>query len=266
MQLRAVAVASLLSLTAVAVPGATRAGTASERPAIAKARKAKAVRAPTAAKPRPTRKAARAAYAGRVASLERTRAELAGRLAKAKTEADRRSVRHAARAALLDAVTNAFFPAWEGTAWDFHGTTTTPGAGKIACGYYVTTVLRDAGFQLERAKLAQQPSERIVKTLAPESDVWRFRKGDRDEVLAKVRAEGEGLYVVGLDNHVGFLLEQSGSPTRFCHASYDPPEVRCEDAAKAKVFSSKYHVVGRVLSATALARWVEGRAFETVKP
>ena len=43
---------------------------------------------------------------------------------------------------------NEIFPAWYGTGWDFYGTTETPKQGKIACGYFVTTVLRDAGVKV----------------------------------------------------------------------------------------------------------------------
>jgi hypothetical protein len=45
-------------------------------------------------------------------------------------------------------------------------TSETPGRGEIACGYFVSTVLRDAGFGVERVRLAQQASERIVRTLS----------------------------------------------------------------------------------------------------
>lgn len=207
----------------------------------------------------------RDAYKGRLASLSLQRDELGKRYAEAKTKKAKRDVLDAARDTLMQAIVDDVFPAWAGTAWDFNGTTTTPGEGKIACGYFVTTVLRDTGFDVERARLAQQPSERIVKTLAPSDDIWRFRKGKVSLVLDKVRSEGEGLYVVGLDNHVGFLLEKRGEKTQFCHSSYvDPPEVRCEGAEDAEAFVSNYHVVGRVFNATALVRWLEGSAFETV--
>jgi len=260
--LRLALAGSFLGLSAVLLAGADAGAASMKREPDRKA--------PAPPKPAPpakqlTPKAARAAYPDRVSALERTRKDLAARWAKARTETERKRLRLAAKTALTGAMVDGLMPAWEGTAWNFHGTTTTPGSGTIACGYYVTTILEHAGFQVERARLAQQPSERIVKTLAPASDVWRFRKGDRAEVLAKVRAEGDGIYVVGLDNHVGFLVERAGSATRFCHASYDPPEARCEDASKAKTFASNYHVVGRVLQDTSLERWIRGGAFETVK-
>src|ERR1700741_5295000 len=54
---------------------------------------------------------------------------------------------------------DSLLPCWYGTPWGFYGTTEEPGQGTIACGYFVTTVLRDAGCSLQRIKLAQYPSE-----------------------------------------------------------------------------------------------------------
>ena len=49
-----------------------------------------------------------------------------------------------------NAITNTIAPAWIGTKWDFNGITEVPQQGKIACGYFVTTVLRDAGLPAVR--------------------------------------------------------------------------------------------------------------------
>lgn len=42
-------------------------------------------------------------------------------------------------------IIDSLMPCWYGTPWDFNGCTTEPGKGSIACGYFVSTVLRDAG-------------------------------------------------------------------------------------------------------------------------
>lgn len=62
-------------------------------------------------------------------------------------------------------ITDSIIPCWYGTPWNFNGCTTEPGKGSIACGYFVTTVLKDAGLQLNRIKLAQQPSGIIIHQL-----------------------------------------------------------------------------------------------------
>lgn len=205
----------------------------------------------------------RAVYPERLTSLEKKRQDLANAYTKSKTEKAKERVRDQARAAVLRAIRHDILPAWKGTAWDFYGTTSTPGEGEIACGYYVTTVLRDAGFKVARAKLAQQPSERITTSLVPEEAIWRFRKGDEEGVVETIRKKGDGLYLVGLDNHVGFL-DVSGDAVRFCHASYaDEADVRCEDPVSSQPFQSEYHVVGRLLSGPMIDAWLEGKAIET---
>jgi hypothetical protein len=70
----------------------------------------------------------------------------------------------AARNELLDsageyftsALINDIIPHWYGTVWDFNGHTENPRKGTIACGYFVSTTLTDAGFEIDRYKMAQQ--------------------------------------------------------------------------------------------------------------
>ena len=71
------------------------------------------------------------------------------------------------RGSVLEQALPAMMRCWLGTPWDFNGTAKGPGAGKIACGYFVATVLKDAGFQVDRYQLAQQPSENILRSFLP---------------------------------------------------------------------------------------------------
>ena len=64
-------------------------------------------------------------------------------------------------------------PAWDGTPWDFHGTSQAPREGKIACGYFVSTTLLHLGLQVERVRMAQQASELIVKSLVSTNPIRR---------------------------------------------------------------------------------------------
>ncbi len=191
-------------------------------------------------------------YPAALSKLEKRRAQLA---------AERGDARLAkARSALLAAFDESLFPAWEGTPWDFYGTSETPGEGKIACGYYVSTLLRDAGFKLERVKLAQQASERIVKTFAAEADIQRFRGATQADVVEQVRARhGPGLYIVGLDYHVG-LLRLTAGEALFCHSAVlAPAHATCEKADASAGMASSYHVVGPALSDARVGDWLSGR-------
>lgn len=62
---------------------------------------------------------------------------------------------------LLSIIKDSLFSYWYGTPWDFCGTTRVPKQGKIACGYFVTAILNDAGFKVP-IKWAQLASEDMI--------------------------------------------------------------------------------------------------------
>ena len=146
---------------------------------------------------------------------------------------------------LVTSIRDSIFPFWKGTPWAFHGTTETPGKGKIACGYFVTTVLRDIGVPVKRAAYAQMASEDMIKKLVHEKYIYRFSKQPLYSILQQVRKKGTAVYIVGLDNHVGFLVYQNNE-AYFIHSSGRFPFcVISEPALKSRVLhDSKYHVLG----------------------
>ncbi len=213
--------------------------------------------------PSPARAGTAEEYAARIAELETMRLALAATHDAAGTDEARAIVLDHAREAVLAALVDDLIPAWHGTPWDFYGTSEVPGQGHIACGYYVTTLLRDAGFRVERVRLAQQASENIIKTLVGEDRITRYRDLSGSHVTRAVADLGDGLYVVGLDIHVGLLVVEGGT-VRFCHASYlDPVAAVCESPRTAPAFISGYRVVGKLLDDPMMEAWLEGRAFPT---
>ena len=139
----------------------------------------------------------------------------------------------------------ALYPFWLGTRWNFSGKSETPGEGSIACGYFVTTVVRDMHFDIPRIRLAQCASEEMIKTLVDSTQISRY-SGDQNEVMLKsIAAKGRNLYIVGLDSHTGFLLND-GNESWFIHSSGRFPFcVFKEKAGKADVLlESQYKVVG----------------------
>ncbi len=160
--------------------------------------------------------------------------------------------RHAAHSAIVEQA----IPHWFGTPWSYRGTSETPGKGVIGCGYFVATVLRDVGFPVERETLAQQPAEWIIKTFAGEDQIWRYRSRPTEVVLGQVRFHGDGLYLVGFDEHVGFLIV-AGADVSFCHASYTGDAVVvCEPAKDSFAFQQDYRVVGRLLGDRMMEAWL----------
>lgn len=156
------------------------------------------------------------------------------------------------------AITETIIPAWIGTKWDFNGTTQTPQTGSIACGYFVTTVLQDAGFTLARTKLAQSASEQMITTLVQPKYVQRFSNTSIENFIAAIPSKQIGLYIVGLDNHTGFIYAD-GKEIYFIHSTFvGTRNVQKERAINSWVLAqSKYKVLAK-LSADEkiLERWI----------
>jgi len=157
---------------------------------------------------------------------------------------------------------------WLGTPWDFNGTAHEPGAGKVACGYFVSSVLQDAGFRVEWAPLAQQASQNILGTFLPPEDM-RIRVGtDYEQFLSEVVSRGNGVYIVGLDSHVAFLVVTDGGEIRFIHSSGASPYCVVEESREdARVLrSSNYRVTGNLTASKEVIRdWLLGTKFKTRK-
>jgi hypothetical protein len=149
-------------------------------------------------------------------------------------------------------------PAWIGTRWDFYGTSQIPQQGAIACGYFVTTVLRDADFSIQRIKLAQAASEVMIKKLVNEKYIHRFSNLPLQHFLANVKSQGYGLYIIGLDNHTGFIYND-GVSIYFIHSTFvGTKNVQWELADKSIVLvASKYKVIGKISAdAVAMRKWI----------
>jgi len=166
-----------------------------------------------------------------------------------------------------DLLVNKLFPSWYGTPWAFNGTTQEPNKGSIACGYFVTTLLRDVGLNVQRARLAQQASENIIKTLVRPGSIYRFSNGSFHTFLSKLRSLGTGLYIVGLDFHVGFILVEK-SEMYFIHASIYPPQAVTKELAGNSIvlMSSNYRVIGKLEGKYLMTRWLDGKKIKTIGP
>jgi hypothetical protein len=197
-------------------------------------------------------------YAVLTKELERWRKDIAARHRKAKTAAGRVAVEADARAVLEQALP-AMMRCWLGTPWDFNGTAKAPGAGKIACGYFVATVLRDAGFQVDRYQLAQQPSENILRSFLPKTSCDLSVGKEYGAFVSEVEQREPGIYLVGLDTHVAFLVVEGGA-FRFIHSSGSKPWcVVDESSGEAAVLQrSKWRMLGNLTADPGvLKRWLK---------
>jgi hypothetical protein len=167
-----------------------------------------------------------------------------------------------ARRFIFETITQNIFSHWFGTPWEFYGQSRTPQKGTIACGYFATGVLSDVGFGIPRVKWAQSASEVFIKRLSRE--IKRFHNRPISEVVEYIKKRENGLYIVGLDCHVGFIYKNNDS-IKFVHSSYYQPSigVMAEDLDSWNPLrDSKYRVLGRILDDSMIISWINGKRIE----
>ena len=157
------------------------------------------------------------------------RADLGARYATARGSRARAAIRNEARSFIVETLRRQIFPAWMGMPSGGGPTSTAslphePGM-YISCSYFLTAALQNAGLVLEsRTRFAQAPASWIQRALLPPGvPVHRYGNITPAELERRlVDKLGDGLYVVGLDIHVGFIDVRDGRAT-FVHSSYTPP-------------------------------------------
>lgn len=161
---------------------------------------------------------------------------------------------------------NEIIPHWYGTEWDFNGYTSIPNQGVIACGYFVSTTLLHMGINVNRYKMAQQAGLYEAQTLALSDDNYRTIYGiDSLEVVLK-RDYSDGIYFVGLDNHVGYLYIKDQIPY-FIHSNYIEDKVMIEKALYAPAFQSGIYVIAEISTNEELMeRWRSGAVVPVILP
>lgn len=154
----------------------------------------------------------------------------------------------------LDSIMNVFvfnllneiIPYWYGTVWDFEGHTDIPNKGEIACGYFVSTTLRDMGLNLNRYRLAQADPLTEAMTIAIKKRyISIFSMDNYSNVRDILQSLDDGLYFVGLDYHVGYLYKKDYQ-FYFIHSNYLDRKVMIEKAEFSQAFYSNYYYLTKI--------------------
>lgn len=166
--------------------------------------------------------------------------------------------------ALLEHMMPELMRCWLGHPWAFSGTASIPGDGEIACGYFVSVIMRDTGFKVQRFKLAQQPSQRIIRTFVPRKEMKITTGVDYADYADELQQDYDGINIVGLDNHVGFVVVKAGK-LHFIHSGglqrLVVDELR-DDAYTLRV--SNYRVIANISkNRDMLVKWLLNQPFPT---
>ncbi len=152
---------------------------------------------------------------------------------------------------------NTIVPHWYNTTWDFNGYTNIPNQGDIACGYFVSTTLKHLGFNLNRYKMAQQAGLIEAQYLQNKARLKTFSNVSFKNLKLKLNnVYNDGLYFVGLDNHVGYLLIKN-KELYFLHSSYYDDKVMIELAETSPCFGSNFYVFAEIFTnSTLVKKWI----------
>jgi len=175
--------------------------------------------------------------------------------------------RAVAKEYLLHVLADSVFSCWYETKWDYSGTTETPGEGSIACGYFVSTTLKHCGFELDRYTLAQQPASNIIRTLCDPATLKRIGHNNIAALEQHLQAEANGLYILGLDNHVGFVLKNDeGLWMIHSTSSVTPARVVKEKLTASRIVlkSQNYYVANLLDHAQLLDQWILNQTISVV--
>ena len=153
---------------------------------------------------------------------------------------------------------DSIFPYWLGTTWDFNGHTERPRDGDVACGYFVSTTLRDLGIPLNRFRVAQKAAADIVYELCDRESIKKITSIEKLlEFLESI--EEEDVLIVGLDFHVGFIIKKQGE-FYFAHSNYiDRKGVEIELLQDSRAFrNTNLYVVGNLTRNKRITRsWLD---------
>lgn len=166
------------------------------------------------------------------------------------------------------ALLNTIIPYWYNTSWSFEGHTAQPGKGYVACGYFVSTTLRDVGVNLNRYRLAQQAPAVEARTLALGGPVIEIAEPTTAANITAIRDTlPPGIHFIGFDTgHVGYVLKIDDL-LFLIHSNYRTGFVMMEDIRQSEVFTyyNRYLLVPLSTSSLLLEKWINGEEVLVLK-
>lgn len=163
-----------------------------------------------------------------------------------------------AQSYIFETLVDSIFPYWIGTKWDFSGYTEKPRDGEVACGYFVSTTLRDVGFRLNRYKVAQKGATDIIFQLCDHESIKKVATFQQFKKVLK-EVKNDEMLIVGLSSHVGFIFKRNDA-SYFAHSNYiDRAGVMIEPIQESDALKSSHiYVLGNLtMNKEITENWLE---------
>jgi len=205
----------------------------------------------------------------KLAGIQATQKMLAGQWSQARTAKEKKKIIKRARKFVVKSIVEDIFPVWMGTPWhmgeDDDALMPHQAGKRVSCSMFVTAVLQNIGLRLDsRLRWAEAPALYIQRSLAPKrQDLQRYLSIEPKLLAQKLGRLDDGLYVIGLNCHVGFILVENGQ-ARFVHSNYVEPEEGvtdepvAESAAIANSQSTGYWVTPAFQDERLIRYWLTG--------
>jgi N-acetylmuramoyl-L-alanine amidase len=188
-------------------------------------------------------------FPGKLEQIRKKQREYREQWRKANKPEARKQVLLRAKQFVVRTIVEDIFPAWMGTPWhmghdDDACMPHQPGK-RVSCSYFVTAVLQNVGLRLDsRSRWANSRALHIQYSLAPGTrNIHRYGSISPKELSTGLVGLKPGLYLIGLNCHIGFILIADGR-ARFIHSNYVDPEegVTDETVAESRAIANSQKV------------------------
>lgn len=192
----------------------------------------------------------------------------------ARTANQRQAILAQAEAFIVDQVINNITPAWLGMPWTMAiiKDGLKPNAripyekGKgVSCSWFVVSLLENAGLNLGNPSgFAGTIAVHLQRSLSPEKkDFKRIFNASPRQLEKRMMKWGDGLYIIGLNCHIGFVHVQ-GQKVTFIHSNYThPTQVLAEPLINSEAISlsedTGYVVTALFKDNRLLHHWLTGQ-------
>lgn len=106
-------------------------------------------------------------------------------------------------------------------------------------------------------RLAGLPSEQIILKLVDNGSIHRFSNRPLSEVVETLKDMGPGVFLIGLDQHVAYLVWDGQGPVLAWHAKPGFAVALEDPANDPYIAESKYRVLGK-LDQRSASIWLKG--------
>ncbi len=161
--------------------------------------------------------------------IEAKRMELSEKYKRTKSVKEKRRIKENSRKYIIKSMIKDIIPFWYGTPWymgpDDDAEYPHQLGKRISCSNFITAVLQNVGFVFDsRKKWADARALYIQTSLADKEQVQRYYGITSRHFAKELMKLTPGLYLVGLNCHIGFILIKNNKAV-FIHSNYVNPEV-----------------------------------------